>query len=248
MWPCHEYSKVAVLIIITLAGTVGAQAINPGDHAATQPVPRDGGWMKRHEAINKRTAEGDVDLVFLGDSITQGWADNEVWKKYYGHRKAANMGIGGDRTEHVLWRLDHGNVDGLSPKVVVLMIGTNNSGGDAYSAEQIGDGIIANVQKLRAKLPDAKILVLAIFPRGENPNSQREKNAAASERAAKIADGEMVHFLDIGKSFLDENGHLAKEIMPDFLHLSPAGYQIWAESIEPKLAELLEDQPVADQP
>ena len=133
----------------------------------------------------------------------------------------------------------------LKPKVAVLMIGTNNSNGNEYSAEQIGDGIVAIVQKLRAKLPETKILILAVFPRGENPNSQREKNAAASARGAKLADNKHVFFLDIGEKFLDEKGHLAKEIMPDYLHLSPKGYQIWAESIEPKLAELLGDKPVA---
>ena len=104
---------------------------------------------------------------------------------------------------------------------------------------------MAIVQKLRAKLPETKILILAIFPRGENLNPQREKNAAASARGAKLADNKQVFFLDIGEKFLDEKGHLAKEIMPDYLHLSPKGYQIWAEAIEPKLAELLGDKPVA---
>jgi beta-glucosidase len=227
-------------------GTTGwAQEIVPGEHRATKPVPRDGGWMKMHEAFNERAKQGNVDLLFLGDSITQGWAGNAIWKKHYGHRHAANMGIGGDRTEHVLWRIDHGNLEGISPKVAVLMIGTNNSNGNEYTGEQIGDGIVAIVQRLRKKLPETKILLLAIFPRGENPNPQRQKNAEASERASRLADNKHVFYLDIGEKFLDGQGHLAKEIMPDFLHLSPAGYQIWAESIEGKLSELLGDQPVA---
>jgi beta-glucosidase len=236
-----------VLGWVCLAGAsnVWAQDLTPGKHRATTPVPREAGWVVIHEAINKVVEKGDVDLAFIGDSITQGWANNETWQKHYGHRKAVNMGIGGDRTEHVLWRLDHGNIDGISPKVAVLMIGTNNSGGNEYSGEQIGDGIVAIVQKLRTKLPETKILLLAIFPRGENPNPQREKNAVASARGAKLADNKHVFFLDIGEKFLDEKGHLAKEIMPDYLHLSPRGYQIWAESIEPKLAELLGDKPVA---
>jgi len=213
-------------------------------HSAITPVPREGGWINRHEAINARAKQGDVDLIFLGDSITQGWNNNEVWKKYYGHRKAMNAGIGGDRTQHVLWRLDHGNIDGLNPKLVVLMIGTNNSNRMDNTAEEIGDGIKAIVAKLRAKLPETKVLVLAIFPRGEKPNPQREKNAKASELASQVADGKMVHYLDIGKEFLDDEGTLSREIMPDLLHLSPKGYEIWAKSIEPKVAELLGDKKV----
>ena len=111
-------------------------------HDAIKPVPRDANWMKRHESFNARAKQGDVDLVFLGDSITQGWegAGKEAWKEHYGDRKAANMGIGGDRTQHVLWRLDNGNIEGIKPKLVVLMIGTNNSNGDQHTAEQIADG------------------------------------------------------------------------------------------------------------
>jgi beta-glucosidase len=236
------------LLSLCLLPELRGQELVPGDHAATKPVPREAGWLVMHEAINKVVQKGDVQLAFIGDSITQGWGNNETWKKYYGHRQAVNMGIGGDRTEHVLWRLDHGNIEGISPKVAVLMIGTNNSNKNAYTADEIGDGIIAIVQKLRAKLPETKILLLGIFPRGENPNPQREKNASASAKAAKLADGKHVFFLDIGEKFLDEKGHLSKEIMPDFLHLSPKGYQIWAEAIEPKLAELLGDKPVAGEP
>jgi len=213
---------------------------------STTPVPRDGGWMQRHNEINKRTQEGDIDLIFIGDSITQGWNDNEIWKKYYGNRKAANLGISGDRTEHVLWRLDHGNIDGISPKVAVLMIGTNNSGGKEYSAEDIGEGIRAIVAKLRDKLPKTKVLILAIFPRGEKPNPPREKNAKASKIAAELADNKDVFFLDIGPAYLNEKGEIDRAIMPDFLHLSPEGYKIWAKSIEPKLSELLGDKAITE--
>jgi beta-glucosidase len=213
-------------------------------HEATKPVPRDANWMKRHESFNARAKQGDIVLIFLGDSITAGWegAGKEVWKKYYGDRKAANMGIGGDRTQHVLWRLDNGNIEGISPKLVVLMIGTNNSNGDQFTAEQIADGIKAIVGKLRAKLPETKVLLLAVFPRGAMPNPQREKNAKASELASQMADGKMVHYLDIGPKFLEADGTLSREIMPDLLHLSPKGYAIWAESIEPKVKQLLAEK------
>lgn len=216
-----------------------ASTLRAADHSAVTPAPRDGNWMSRHEAINKRTQEGNIDLVFLGDSITQGWNNNAVWKKHFAPLNAANMGIGGDRTQHVLWRLDHGNIDGIKPKLAVLMIGTNNSNGNDNTAEEIGDGIKAIVAKLREKLPETKVLVLAIFPRGEKPNAQREKNAQASQLASEVADDKMVFFLDIGPKFLTEEGTLTKEIMPDYLHLSEKGYQIWADAIDAKVDELM---------
>jgi beta-glucosidase len=203
------------------------------------PLNRDG---ERHQLINSRAKEnaGNVDLLFLGDSITQGWEKNgaEVWDKFYGGRKAMNAGIGGDRTQHILWRLDNGNIDGISPKLAVLMIGTNNSG--VNTSEQIAAGVKAIVAKLRAKLPQTKVLVLAIFPRGADKNdAKRQVNEGANAIIRSVADGRMVHFLDIGPEFLEADGTLSKEIMPDLLHLSPAGYTIWAESMEDKVAELL---------
>jgi lysophospholipase L1-like esterase len=208
--------------------------------STVQSVPHEG-TMQRHESFNQRAKQGNVDLVLIGDSITQGWegAGKDVWDKYYTKRHAMNLGIGGDRTQHVLWRLDHGNVDGISPKLAVLMIGTNNSNGTDNTAEDIGAGIEAIVKKLRAKLPNTKVLILAIFPRGEKPNPQREKNAKASEIAAKSADNKMVYYLDIGSKFLTPDGTLTKEIMPDYLHLSPAGYEIWASATDPMVAQLM---------
>lgn len=206
--------------------------------ATVTPVPRDENWMKRHESINNRAKEGDVGIIFLGDSITQGWNDNDVWKKFYAPRKAMNAGIGGDRTQHVLWRLDHGNADGISPKLAVLMIGTNNSGTD--SPEDIAAGIKVIVGKLRAKLPQTKVLVLGIFPRGEKPDDEkRQINIKANELAKGVADGRMVYYLDIGDKFLEPDGTLTKDVMPDLLHLSGKGYEIWATSIEPQVVELL---------
>ncbi len=228
------------------AGLLFAAAIAPGlaraaDPATTTPVPReDQGWKKRQEQINARAKEGDVNLLFIGDSITQGWmgAGKDVWQKYYGERKAMNAGIGGDRTQHVLYRLDHGNIDGIKPKLAVIMIATNNSGTD--SSDDIAAGIKAIVEKLRAKLPETKILLLGIFPRGADPSDpKRQVNIAANEIAKNVEDGKNIFYLDISKKFLNEDGTLSKEIMPDLLHLSPKGYEIWAESIEPKVADLL---------
>lgn len=201
------------------------------------PLNRD---VPRHKAINERAKQGNVDLLFIGDSITNGWEGNgkEVWKKFYEPRKAINAGIGGDRTQHVLWRLDNGNIDGLSPKLAVLMIGTNNFG--ANTPEEIAQGIKAIVSKLRTKLPETKVLVLGVFPRGEKPDEPlRQKNLAVNALIKDIGDGKLVHYLEINAKLMNADGTQNREIMPDLVHLSPKGYQIWADAIEPKVAELL---------
>jgi lysophospholipase L1-like esterase len=231
-------SRRALLVAWTFCCLTTAGAAQ--DHDAVKPVPRDGGWMKRHESFNERVKKGEVDLVFIGDSITQGWegAGKEAWAKFYGPRNAVNLGIGGDRTQHVLWRLDNGNIDGISPKLAVLMIGTNNSG--TNTSEQIADGVTAIVKKLRDKLPQTKILILAIFPRGtDNTDAKRQVNMKANEQIAKLADGKMIEYLDIGPKFLTADGVLSKDVMPDLLHLNPASYQTWAESIEEHVKRMM---------
>jgi len=209
-------------------------------HSAVTASHRKNGWAVRYEAMNERVKCGYVDLVFIGDSITHGWESNgqAVWQEYYGDRNAINLGIGGDRTEHVLWRLENGNIDGIEPKVAVVMIGTNNHP-SRNTPEEISEGIIAVCRKLREKLPETKILLLAIFPRGERPCELRGQLARASGMASEIADDKMIHYMDIGTRFLEPDGTISKEIMPDFLHLTPKGYRIWADAIEDKLAELL---------
>jgi len=212
-------------------------------HSAVTAVDRNDQpwWAQRHAAVLKRIAEEKTDLIFIGDSITHSWenAGKEVWDRYYARRNAVNMGFSGDRTQHVLWRLDNGEVEGISPQAAVLMIGTNNSNGKDNTAEEIADGIIAVCAKLRQKLPGTKILILAIFPRGQEPSAQREKNAQAGAIASQIADGREIYYLDIGEKFLQPDKTLSPEIMPDYLHLTTRGYQIWAEAIEPKLVELM---------
>jgi lysophospholipase L1-like esterase len=144
-----------------------------------------------------------------------------------------------DRTQHVLWRLDHSDFDNISPKLAIVMIGTNNSGGDDNTAEEIADGIIAICKRLRDKFPEMKILLLAIFPRDQKPSAQRQKNATASLLASKIAEGKMIHYLDISRVFLTEDGILSQDIMPDYLHPNELGYKIWAEAMEPEVAQLM---------
>ncbi len=219
---------------------VAAQAPAERDNTAIKPEPRSGGWMTRHESFNARVEKGSVDLLMIGDSITHGWESSgrEVWQKFYGKRNAVNLGIGGDRTQHVLWRLENGNIKGISPKLAVLMIGTNNCGSN--TPEEIAEGVDAIVKKLRKELPKMKVLVLAIFPRGEDDNhGGRKVNMAANKLIAKQADGKMVHFLDINGKFLTDDRILTREVMPDLLHPREKGYGIWAEAMEPTVAKLM---------
>ena len=236
-----------VASILSLAIAVAEEP----SHKAVRPAPREGNWKQRHERFNAEVnmRRDEIKLLFIGDSITDAWrserAGKEQWDKRFAPRKAVNLGIGGDRTEHVLYRLENGNIAGIKPKAAMLMIGTNNSNGNDHTAEEIADGIKAIVAKLRKELPETKILLLAIFPRGEKPNPQREKNAKASKLASEVADGKMVHYLDIGDKFLASDGTLSRDIMPDLLHLSPKGYEIWADAVEPKLVELMGEEPAA---
>ena len=223
------FSFVAIGLVVADSGA--GEKANP----AAKPINRD---VARHKQFLEIAKKGGVEVVFIGDSITQGWGNNAAWKKNFEPLKAANFGIGGDQTGHVLWRITDGHeIDKLNPKVAVIMIGTNNTGG--HSAGQIAGGIKAIVARLREKQPQLHILLLGVFPRGEKPNPQREKLAAVNAAIAKLDDGKMVHYLDIGPKFMQADGTITKEIMPDYLHLSAKGYDIWAEAIDAKVAELM---------
>lgn len=218
-------------------------------NSAVIPVERaEAGPKKRFETLNERVreAKGNVDLAFIGDSITQGWegGGKDVWTYYYGKRKAINLGIGGDRTQHLLWRFDHGNLEGIQPKVAVLMIGTNNSGDNGNTAPETIEGVTTVVRALQKKVPGIKILLLAIFPRGADINNQRGKILQANQVIEKLADNNSIFYRDIGHQFVELDGKISRAIMPDFLHLSAEGYWLWAESIEEKVAQLLGDKRV----
>lgn len=235
-----RFFALALLPFLSLSCSTSPQAAPIPEHEATIPAPRSGRQMERHELINTRIRETAPDLVFIGDSITEGWerAGAAVWEEWYGERNAANLGISGDRTQHVLWRLENGNIDGISPKLAVVMIGTNNS--RSNTPEETADGITAIVRKLRSDLPETRILLLAIFPRGEDDSDERRQtNEAVNAIIVGLADGDMIHFLDIGASFLEPDGTLSREIMPDLLHPSEQGYTIWAEAMEPELSRLM---------
>jgi lysophospholipase L1-like esterase len=239
---CRSIAVFILSVSILSAGPVAARAQDKKpQHTAVKPADRkDDWWVKLHKGFVDTAKKGDVDVLFLGDSITQGWGGaKEVWDKSFGALKPANFGIGGDQTQHVLWRITEGKeLEVIQPKVVVLMIGTNNMGGN--SAEEIADGITAIVKELNKQRPKAKVLLLGVFPRAEKAaDKNRAKIKDVNQRIAKLDDGKQVRYLDIGDKFLDKDGTISKDIMPDFLHLSKQGYQIWADAIMPALAEML---------
>jgi lysophospholipase L1-like esterase len=245
-------SEVPLFIIILIVATallagcretpkVVDYGLEGETHKAVTAKDRMDWWGRLHYKILNQIATRDVDLIFVGDSITHGFdrAGKEMWGKYYAQRNAVNMGISGDRTQHVLWRVRNGEIDGIDPKLAVLMIGSNNSHGDDHTAEEIADGIKAICAEMRTRMPETKILILAIFPLGEKPSPVREKSDKASLLASKIADNDMIHYLNINQKFLTPAGILSKDIMPDFCHPNEKGYKIWAEAIEPKVAKLM---------
>jgi lysophospholipase L1-like esterase len=255
-------TKVIIFCLsTTLCSCINAKIVNPCDvkpglHAAVSPVPKPNVdfWMPRHQAVLERNKQDNVDLIMIGDSITHRWEETgkEIWDRYYAKRNAVNMGFSGDRTQHVLWRMQNGEIDGINPKLAVLMIGTNNSNSKDSTAEQIADGIKAIVCELRNKLPNTKVLVLAIFPRGSAEqrkakeveavyNWQWEKNDKASKLVSKIADNKMIYYLNINKAFLNKKGVLTRDIAPDLVHLSEKGYRIWAEAMEPTIVKMMKE-------
>jgi lysophospholipase L1-like esterase len=210
------------------------------------PAPKAGGWLKRHEGFAEEAKKGGTDVLFQGDSITDGWrngAAKKIWDATFGPMKAANFGISGDRTQHVLWRLENGEFDGTpAPKVVVLMIGTNNIGQkDPEPPSSAIAGIEAILKLIHKKSETTKVLLLGVFPRGEKPDHPHRALVKEINTAiAKFDDeGKSVRFLDIGEKFQEPDGRLTKEVTPDFLHLSEKGYQIWADAIKDPLAALL---------
>ena len=208
-------------------------------NSALEPSPRgDEWWAQRHEEKKALVQKGGIDLLFVGDSITHAWEGaGAVWEEYYGDRNAANIGFSGDQTQHVLWRFANGELDGISPKLAVVMIGTNNC--HANTAEEIAEGVSAVVKALREKLSSTKVLLLAIFPRQDVPQEYRDKLARANAILDEAEFDDAVHFLDIGPWFLDPDGSLPQSVMPDLLHPNETGYRLWAEAIEPKVAELM---------
>jgi len=204
-------------------------------------------WMPRHadklaEIARRRAAGEPTDLVFIGDSITHHWEKENkgLWDAFWGRYGALNLGYGGDRTENVLWRLQHGEIDGIDPKVVVLMIGTNNNGMRHDAPATIVAGIRRDIDEIRTRLPRAKVLLLAVFPRGATPDDPlRIVNDEVNALLPPLADGKHVVFLDMNRAFLAPDGTLSKTIMPDLLHPNADGYRVWQRAMQPTLDRLM---------
>ncbi|WP_168371752.1 GDSL-type esterase/lipase family protein [Sphingomonas sp. Leaf357] len=216
----------------------------PSQHRGRMPAEKD---LDRHLAFLARKDRliktGGTDVVFVGDSITDWWRNDpqrEIFEDYFGRFRPYNIGIAGDETQHVLWRIDHGELDGLTPKLVVLMIGTNNlANANRMGPAETADGVAAVVEAIRRKLPGARILLLGIFPRGNRSDDPlRLAVNATNTLIAGLADRKTVFYLDVGPEFLAPDGTLPGDLMPDYLHPNARGYQIWADAMKREIDTL----------
>lgn len=219
-----------------------------GANPATHPMPRID-WVVRVAENNRKAHEAadSIQLVFDGDSITDFWTNRSggLWEELYVPYGAVDFGISGDRTQHLLWRLEQGQLDGLDPKLVCLMIGTNNVPWPD-TPEQIAEGVKAIVEQYRERCPNAVILLQAVFPRDAEPDTpRRQKIDALNALISKLGDGEKVIYVDFADDFLEPDGRLSPEIMPDALHPNEKGYEIWAKAIQPYIEKYVGPVPAA---
>lgn len=216
--------------------------VPPGANPVTIATPRDE-WVARVQQALNLTRGKQYDLIFDGDSITDGWQGKgkAVWMEHYGAIKAIDFGISADKVENLLWRLQQGQADGLDPKLVVLMIGTNNSA--LNTVDQIAEGISVVTAEYVKRCPHAHILLLGIFPRSPLPTDPIRGKIAAINKKIEALQSDRVEYLDIGSKFLQPDGTLTVEIMPDFLHPSEKGYEIWANAIQPVVDKWLKETP-----
>ena len=228
----HFFTGIALLF--SLSTLVAAETVYrpTGTNTAAVSAPRDD-WYADVQRKFDRYGGKHFDIVFDGDSIMNRWeiTGREIWAQRYAGI-SADFGIEGDRVENVLWRLSKGQVDGIDPKVVVLMIGTNNSGRN--SAEEIAEGIKRLVAEYESRCPNAHIILFGIFPRGQKPNDGgRRKVAAVNEKIKLLDDGKRVTYLDLSSKMIEADGSISPDMMPDFVHPTLKGYQIWADALQP---------------
>lgn len=243
----HRLLTASILLVGT--GLAYAQQHADDIPPADQPFQREypARFAHLHQSFLDRAQEGPVDLLFLGDSITYHWRKApHIWDHYYANYHPANFGIGGETTQSVLWRLTHGELDHIDPKVVVVMLGTNNT--YYHTPDQIYAGLHQIISIIQEKLPEAKILLLGIFPRGPRTKDQpplrtsEERMAIIRNVNARLADldnGDSIRYLDISTKFLSAANTIPSIIMPDQLHPSAVGYQIWADAMDPLLTEMM---------
>ncbi|WP_239490281.1 GDSL-type esterase/lipase family protein [Luteitalea sp. TBR-22] len=203
-------------------------------------------WVDRHAAAAALMRERRPEIVLIGDSITHFWAGDpfdqrragaDSWERLFAGRSVVNLGYGWDRTENVLWRLANGEFEGATPQVAVVMIGTNNVGRN--TPDEIATGVERICATVHEASPSTRILLLAIFPRGEKPNPARDAVAEINARLAKLEGRHGITYLDIGQVFLSPDGTIAKDVMGDFLHPTARGYRLWADAMAPTLERLL---------
>ena len=204
-------------------------------------------WTTRHREASALMRARQPDIVMLGDSITHFWGGEPVggrrtgveeWDRFFAGRTVVNLGYGWDRTENVLWRLENGEFEGVTPKVVVLMIGTNNI--TLNTPDEIAAGVAAICTSIHERSASTKILLLAIFPRSVPGDPVRDKIADVNRIISRLDDKKNVFYMDIGAQFLDEKGvFLADAFRPDNLHPAAKGYDIWGQAVSAKLAELM---------
>ena len=241
--PCKAVVKARAFDSSSLASvSFDAQGDVPTPPRTVIPVTQNRNWssydwVQRHASRVKLVHDNKPALIFIGDSITHFMEGKEVWKKYYEPRNTVNLGFGWDMTENVLWRLQNGELDGYGPKVAVVMIGTNNR--DGNSTADIVAGIRAVCSEIHKRTPATKILLLGIFPRAEKPDAGRTKIEEINKLIASFDGQDGITFLDIGSKFLNADGTISRDVMGDFLHPTPKGYEIWAEAMEPTLKKLL---------
>lgn len=239
----EEYQKAVQAYLKRRAAEAEANKDKPPEPIVPpdEARPLRAGAMPKHECFKQLGQRGDIDLLFVGDSITDFFGRSDrgqaVWLEHYGDLKAANFGISGDRTQDLLWRFEDGEIDGFAAKVIVLMIGTNNIGRN--KTENIPAGIEAIVQQVRDRQPQAKLLLLGIFPRGEPDDSGRLAVNQINTEISKLHDGEHVFYKDIGAVFLDENGVQIPDAWADGVHPATPGYVLWADAIEDDIQRLM---------
>ncbi len=222
-------------------------------NSALIPVPkleRDSyDWDARHAAVLRIKETLDPEVVLIGDSITHFWGGTPksgqargaaAWQSTFGKYRTLNLGFGWDRIQNVLWRIDHGELDGLRPRVIVLHIGTNNTSetknARKNTPEEIAEGIRAIVQRIRTKTPDTQVILMAVFPREQSPDHPRRQHISAINKLlAGFARETGITLLDLGPILLQSDGTISREIMSDFCHPTEKGYQIWGNALAPLL-------------
>jgi lysophospholipase L1-like esterase len=230
-------------LVLVLAALAGFPAFAQELESTTPIAAKTNGekwWNGNCERIDAdiKKMDGKIDVAFVGDSITARWRDSENWKQHWGSYRAVNMGIGGDQTQHVLWRLQNGDLDGYKAKLFVVMIGTNNMWGKDANPANAAAGVKAVLDLIKSKHPESRILLMSLLPTGEKPNPGRDTRKEVNGLISKFAGGN-VEYVDIWDKYLNAEGMISKDDMHDFLHLAPKGYDIWAEAIGGKVKEIV---------